>query len=100
MEKALAARAGKREARQAEILRVSRERTRCVYERWRENKITEKELGKRIRDGEADFNLVREWKRGHKICCMLCIRKGRRCICRRVEGIECANCKCTGCSGQ
>lgn len=86
----------KREMRQASILKVHRERTKYVFSLWKRKDITDKELGNYIREGKADLNLIRAWKKEENMCCVLCTRKGRRCICRKVKGIECTNCRCIG----
>ncbi|EIJ87511.1 uncharacterized protein NEPG_00115 [Nematocida parisii ERTm1] len=93
---------GKRENRQAEVLKITRERTKYLYKLYQQNKITDKELGNYIRKEECDMLLIQHWKKAEKrevvkyVCCMLCIRKGRRCICRKVSGTVCTNCLCSG----
>lgn len=91
---------GKREHRQAEILKITRERTEYVYNLFLSKKISKKEMGDHIRKGEADISLLQHWIRnretGERVCCLLCIRAGKRCVCRKVSGIECSNCLCKG----
>ncbi|KAI5189205.1 bud site selection protein 31 [Nematocida minor] len=89
----------KREHRQAEVLKITRERTGYVYNLFLSNRITRKEMGEHIRKGEADFSLIQHWRKEktkERLCCLLCIRKGKRCVCRKVKGIECSNCLCRG----
>lgn len=89
---------GKRELRQAEILKIIREMTEYVYNLFLLGKISQKQLGEHIKDGEADFTLIKYWRKNKekRICCILCIRKGKKCICRKVSGIICTNCLCDG----
>ncbi|KAI5138579.1 bud site selection protein 31 [Nematocida ausubeli] len=92
----------KREIRQAEILRIVRERTKYVYNQFKRQEITEKQMGEIARTEGAYFPLIKRWKESEEkgenrlICCLLCIRNGKRCICRRVPGIPCINCLCSG----
>ncbi|OAG31966.1 bud site selection protein 31 [Nematocida displodere] len=88
---------GKREHRQAEILRIARERTNYLYHQYVSGLLTDKELGGCIRRGEADLGLVRARKEGDTLCCLLCVRHGKRCICRKVTTAQCTNCGCLGC---
>ncbi|KAI5170828.1 bud site selection protein 31 [Nematocida sp. LUAm3] len=86
----------KREVRQAKILKGIRERSERVFLSWKKGLLSNKELGRKIANEEADLNLIQAWKKGLSICCVLCIRKGKRCICRKIQGIECVNCGCKG----
>ncbi|KAH9387484.1 bud site selection protein 31 [Nematocida major] len=93
---------GRREDRQAKVLKIVREMTAHVFRQFLAGEISEKQMGECIRRGEADLQLILHWRRSEKqgrserVCCLLCVRKGRRCICRRVSGTECSNCLCTG----
>ncbi|KAI5187439.1 bud site selection protein 31 [Nematocida homosporus] len=87
---------GRREIRQARILQISRERTREAFLRWKQSLISKQDLAQLVREGKVDGNLIRAWKKGMNLCCVLCIRKGKRCVCRKVKGIICTNCLCSG----
>lgn len=89
-------RSEKREHRQAQVLRDSYLRTRDIFQQWTAGRLTDKELGQHLQAGRADLGLIQQWRRGHPVCCLLCIRKGKRCICRRVKGVSCVNCLCQG----
>lgn len=97
------------------ILRSTRERTWQAYMHRKEGRITDKELGRMAEKDEVYFPLIQVWKKEEEnikagtikgyLCCFLCIKKGKRCICRKSSSFisanvppPCHNCHCPGCA--
>lgn len=90
------------------IMRTNWERSRLVFNLYKEDKKITKELFNWIlKNDYADENLIRQWnKQGYeRLCCVACINRntnhGNTCICRipkkQRNSVKCCNCGCSGC---
>mmetsp|Transcript_58522 Transcript_58522/g.96922 ORF Transcript_58522/g.96922 Transcript_58522/m.96922 type:complete len:146 (+) Transcript_58522:62-499(+) len=94
------------------IIKIHHQRSRYIYEMYKEKKIKKPVYEFCIREKYADGNLIAKWKKAgfERLCCMQCIQAKSHtykttCICRvpkadlpKDKVIECIQCGCRGCA--
>ncbi|KAK9723352.1 Component of the SF3b subcomplex of the U2 snRNP [Basidiobolus ranarum] len=94
------------------IFRLHHQRSRFIYDQYREKNISRELYDYCLKRGFADGNLIAKWKKAgyEKLCCLRCVQPrdtnfGTTCICRvpkdkLEEGrvVECIHCGCRGCA--
>lgn len=94
------------------LYRLHHERTRYIYEMYRDDKISKQLYDYCTKEKHADANLIAKWKKHgyEKLCCLRCIQVkdsnfSTTCICRVPKEelgsrkiIECVHCGCRGCA--
>jgi len=94
------------------IFRLHHQRSRYIYEMFKQDKITKQVYDFAVKEGYADPALIAKWKKSgyEKLCCLRCVQPkdtnfGTTCICRvpaanLEEGkmIQCTLCGCRGCA--
>lgn len=94
------------------IFQISHQRSRYVWELYRQEKISKELYEWLCKNGYADAMLIAKWKKDSyaKLCCLRCIQTketnfNSTCICRvpkanlkEDQEVECVSCGCKGCA--